>query len=71
MLAAAVGAGVYGIMTAMSYDQATRAEEELERKRQIERELELGMKKMSLALEGLKNEEDSLVRDLIEIEIDC
>jgi hypothetical protein len=61
MLSAAVGAGVYGIMTAMSYDQATKAEKELERKRRIGRELELEMKKISLALEGLKDEEDRLV----------
>jgi hypothetical protein len=51
-------------MTAMSYQDATRAQEELERKRQIERELELNMKKISLTIKGLETEEAGLVCSL-------
>jgi hypothetical protein len=52
---------VTGVLTAISYDDAVVAEQELERKRKLRQDLELSMKQISLTFEGLGAEKDKLV----------
>ena len=60
-LTGAAAAGISGIMLALSANDAAIAEDELRRKREASHELDLTMKKISLALEGWENKKTKLV----------
>jgi hypothetical protein len=62
MFGAILAAGVSGVLVGSSAEQAAQAEAELRRKREVARELDLSMKKVVLALDGLHTKEEKLVR---------